>query len=46
MLASAIAGALLLKASVVAPVGLAAVLAVATWLLYVPAAVRLGSSPQ
>jgi len=46
MLAGAIAGALLLKASVFAPLGLAAVLAIATWLAYVPAAVRLGSNPQ
>jgi uncharacterized membrane protein YoaK (UPF0700 family) len=46
MLAGAIAGALLLKASVFAPLGLAAVLAIATWLIYVPAAVRLGSSAQ
>jgi uncharacterized membrane protein YoaK (UPF0700 family) len=46
MLAGAIAGALLLKASVFAPLGLAAVLATATWLIYVPAAVRLGSSAQ
>jgi hypothetical protein len=46
MLAGAIAGALLLKASVFAPLGLAAVVAIATWLAYVPAAVRLGSNPQ
>jgi uncharacterized membrane protein YoaK (UPF0700 family) len=46
MLAGAIAGALLLKASVFAPLGLAAVLAIATWLVYVPAAVRLGSNAQ
>jgi uncharacterized membrane protein YoaK (UPF0700 family) len=44
MLAGAIAGALLLKASVFAPLALAAVLAITTWLAYVPAAVRLGSS--
>ena len=44
MLVGAIAGALLLKASVFAPLGLAAVLAIATWLVYVPAAVRLGST--
>jgi hypothetical protein len=43
MLAGAIAGALLLKSSVFAPLGLAAVLALATWLVYVPAAVRLAS---
>jgi uncharacterized membrane protein YoaK (UPF0700 family) len=41
MLAGAVAGALLLKTSVVAPLGLAAVLALTTWLVYVPAAVRL-----
>ena len=46
MLAGAIAGALLLKVSVFAPLGLAAVLAIATWLVYVPAAVRLGSTPS
>jgi len=46
MLVGAIAGALLLRASVCAPLGLSAVLAIATWLVYVPAAVRLGSSPQ
>jgi uncharacterized membrane protein YoaK (UPF0700 family) len=46
MLAGAIAGALLLKASVFAPLGLAAVLALATWLVYVPAAVRLGGKAQ
>ena len=46
MLVGAIAGALLLKASVFAPLGLAAVLAIATWLVYVPAAVRLGSNPE
>lgn len=44
MLAGAIAGALLLKASVFAPLALAAVLAITTWLAYVPAAVRLGST--
>jgi uncharacterized membrane protein YoaK (UPF0700 family) len=43
MLAGAVAGALLLKSSVFAPLALAAVLALATWLVYVPAAVRLGS---
>jgi hypothetical protein len=37
---------LLLKASVFAPLGLAAVVAIATWLAYVPAAVRLGSNAQ
>jgi uncharacterized membrane protein YoaK (UPF0700 family) len=44
MLSGAIAGALLLKASVFAPLGLAAVLALATWLVYVPVAVRLGGN--
>src|SRR6516164_1088481 len=43
MLVGAIAGALLLKSSVFAPLALAAVLALATWLVYVPAAVRLAS---
>ena len=43
MLAGAIAGALLLKASLFAPLALAGVLALATWLVYVPAAVRLAS---
>jgi uncharacterized membrane protein YoaK (UPF0700 family) len=46
MLAGAVAGALLLKTSVVAPLGLAAVVALATWLVYVPAAVRLASNAQ
>jgi uncharacterized membrane protein YoaK (UPF0700 family) len=46
MLAGAIAGALLLKASVFAPLGLAAVLALATWLVYVPAAVRLANDAR
>jgi hypothetical protein len=46
MLVGAIAGALLLKASVFAPLGLAAVLAIVTWLVYIPAAVRLGSNPE
>ena len=36
--------ALLLKASVFAPLALAAVLAITTGLAYVPAAVRLGSA--
>ena len=43
MLAGAVCGALLLKTSLFAPLALAAVLALATWLVYVPAAVRLGS---
>ncbi len=46
MLAGAVAGALLLKASVFAPLGLAAVIALATWLVYVRAAGRLGSNAQ
>ena len=46
MLAGAVAGALLLKSSVFAPLGLAAVLALATWLVYVPAAIRLARSAQ
>jgi uncharacterized membrane protein YoaK (UPF0700 family) len=46
MLTGAVAGALLLKSSVFAPLSLAAVLALATWLVYVPAAVRLASNAQ
>jgi uncharacterized membrane protein YoaK (UPF0700 family) len=46
MLTGAVAGALLLKSSVFAPLGLAAVLALATWLVYVPVAVRLASDAQ
>jgi uncharacterized membrane protein YoaK (UPF0700 family) len=46
MLVGAIAGALLLKASVFAPLALAAVLAITIRLVYVPAAVRLGSNPH
>ena len=42
MLAGAVGGALLLKTSLYLPLVLAAVLALATWLVYVPAAVRLG----
>jgi uncharacterized membrane protein YoaK (UPF0700 family) len=42
MLVGALAGALLLKSSLAAPLFVAAGLALATWLLYVPAAVRLG----
>jgi uncharacterized membrane protein YoaK (UPF0700 family) len=42
MLAGAVCGALLLKADLFAPLALAAALALATWLVYVPAAVRLG----
>jgi hypothetical protein len=40
MLAGACAGALLLKTSIPAALSLAAALAVVTWLLYVPAAIR------
>jgi uncharacterized membrane protein YoaK (UPF0700 family) len=46
MLAGAVAGALLLKTSVFAPLGLAAVIALAAWLVYVRAADRLGSKAQ
>jgi uncharacterized membrane protein YoaK (UPF0700 family) len=46
MLAGAIAGALLLKSSVSVPLGLAAVLALVTRLVYVPAALRLVSHSQ
>ena len=42
MLIGAIAGALLLKVSLPVPLAVAAVLALATWLIYVPAAIRLG----
>jgi uncharacterized membrane protein YoaK (UPF0700 family) len=42
MLVGAVAGALLLKTDVVIPLALAAALALATWLVYVPVAVRLG----
>jgi uncharacterized membrane protein YoaK (UPF0700 family) len=42
MLAGALIGALLLKMSLFVPLALAAGLALATWLVYVPAAVRLG----
>lgn len=44
MLAGALCGALLLKASLFAPLALASVLALATWLVYLPAAARLGRS--
>jgi uncharacterized membrane protein YoaK (UPF0700 family) len=44
MLAGALCGALLLKSELFAPLALAAVLALATWLVYVPAAVRLARS--
>jgi uncharacterized membrane protein YoaK (UPF0700 family) len=42
MFAGAVAGALLLEASLVLPLALAAALALVTWLVYVPAAVRRG----
>jgi uncharacterized membrane protein YoaK (UPF0700 family) len=42
MLIGALVGALLLKASVWLPLGLAALIALATWLAYVPIAARLG----
>jgi uncharacterized membrane protein YoaK (UPF0700 family) len=42
MFAGAVSGALLLKTSIVIPLSLAAGLALATWLVYVPAALRLG----
>jgi uncharacterized membrane protein YoaK (UPF0700 family) len=44
MLAGAVAGALLLKASLVLPLAAAAALALATWLVYVPAARRAADS--
>jgi hypothetical protein len=40
MLTGALAGALLLKTSLVLPLGVAAGLALLTWLVYVPAARR------
>lgn len=46
MLAGAVAGALLLKMSAAAPLALAAALALATWLVYVPAAVRRGGDAR
>jgi uncharacterized membrane protein YoaK (UPF0700 family) len=46
MIAGAVAGALLLNASVIVPLALAAVLALATWLVYVPAARRLGGKAR
>ena len=42
MLAGAVAGALLLKAGVFVPLVVAALLALVVWLVYVPAAIRLG----
>jgi uncharacterized membrane protein YoaK (UPF0700 family) len=46
MLAGALSGALLLKTSLYAPLVVAAGLALATWVVYVPAAVRLGRQPR
>lgn len=43
MLVGALCGALLLKTRLFAPLALAAALALATWLFYVPAAIRLGT---
>jgi uncharacterized membrane protein YoaK (UPF0700 family) len=45
MLLGALAGALLLKTATFIPLALAAGLALATWLIYVPVAVRLGGRP-
>jgi hypothetical protein len=42
MLAGALCGALLLKTHPWVPLALAAVVALATWRVYVPAALRLG----
>ena len=42
MLVGALCGALLLNTALFAPLALAAALALATWLVYVPAAIRLG----
>lgn len=42
MFAGAVAGALLLKTSLVLPLAVAAAMALVTWLVYVPAAVRRG----
>jgi hypothetical protein len=42
MFAGAVSSALLLKTSLAIPLALAAVLALLTWLIYVPAAVRRG----
>ncbi len=46
MFAGALCGALLLNTRLFAPLALAAVLALATWLVYVPAAVRLGGGAR
>lgn len=45
MFLGALIGALLLKTAMFIPLTLAAVLALATWLVYVPVAVRLGRQP-
>ena len=45
MFAGALSGALLLKVSLFVPLALAAVMALLTWLFYVPIAVRRGSAP-
>jgi uncharacterized membrane protein YoaK (UPF0700 family) len=45
MFAGAVAGALMLKADLVIPLAVAAALALLTWLVYVPAAVRRGRVP-
>ena len=45
MLVGAVCGGLLLKTQLWAPLALAAVLALATWLIYTPAALRLGRPP-
>jgi uncharacterized membrane protein (UPF0136 family) len=42
MLSGAVAGALLLKTRLFIPLVLAAALALVTWLIYVPAAIRRG----
>jgi uncharacterized membrane protein YoaK (UPF0700 family) len=46
MLAGALSGASLLRTSLYAPLVVAAGLALATWLVYVPAALRLGRQPR
>jgi uncharacterized membrane protein YoaK (UPF0700 family) len=46
MLTGALAGALLLKTSIVLPLVAAAALALATWLFYVPAAKRFAAGPS
>jgi hypothetical protein len=46
MFAGAVAGALLLKVTLFLPLAVAAGLALTTWLVYIPAARRLGSSTR